>query len=132
MSTYICPECGHENDFDPWINSAQCSQCGFEPPTGEEMGDYLNRQKDNSVGQPTANEDTEASGQGRSMPDRSGLAAFLPPTLQSFVTGLGLGLLTFALLMLISSWLDLPPTIAQCLGLAIPFLVVFSVWRWLF
>jgi predicted RNA-binding Zn-ribbon protein involved in translation (DUF1610 family) len=32
MQTFICPQCGHRNKYDPWTGSAHCDHCGFEPP----------------------------------------------------------------------------------------------------
>lgn len=37
MQAFICPECGHQTTFDPWIESAHCSQCGYTPPKGVRM-----------------------------------------------------------------------------------------------
>jgi predicted RNA-binding Zn-ribbon protein involved in translation (DUF1610 family) len=34
MQTFICPECGHESTYDPWVESAHCDQCGYKPPPG--------------------------------------------------------------------------------------------------
>ncbi len=31
MQTFTCPNCGHECTYDPWIESAHCDQCGYEP-----------------------------------------------------------------------------------------------------
>jgi DNA-directed RNA polymerase subunit RPC12/RpoP len=39
MQQFICPECGHESSFDPWVESAHCPQCGFRPPTGMRLSD---------------------------------------------------------------------------------------------
>ena len=32
MQTFVCPQCGHQSSFDPWIESARCRQCGYTPP----------------------------------------------------------------------------------------------------
>ena len=31
MQTFTCPNCGHESAYDPWIESAHCDECGYEP-----------------------------------------------------------------------------------------------------
>jgi len=31
MQSFVCPECGHESTFDPWVESAQCPKCGSAP-----------------------------------------------------------------------------------------------------
>lgn len=28
---FICPQCGHESDFDPWVAAARCPRCGYSP-----------------------------------------------------------------------------------------------------
>ncbi|MBN1889101.1 MAG: hypothetical protein JW850_14000 [Thermoflexales bacterium] len=32
MQTFVCPDCGHKSEYDPWIEPAHCPQCGYKPP----------------------------------------------------------------------------------------------------
>ena len=32
LQPFICPECGRESAFDPWLTSARCPYCGHGPP----------------------------------------------------------------------------------------------------
>ena len=125
MSAFVCPQCGHSNEYDPWTENAECQQCGFAPPEGPEMLDYLQQQ------------DTVAEQQKQTPPERPGatnrtrLTRFLPTGSRSFLAGLAWGAFVFAAIMLLSSVLELPGDFARCLGLLLPFLTTFAVWRWL-
>ncbi len=121
MSTFVCPECGHSTEYDEWDDSARCTSCGFEPPTGDEMRGLL-RQGGGSTG--------DAGGQvasnGRK---RTGLARFLPASGRAFLSGLAWGALVFAVIMLISARLEWSGSVARCLGLSLPVLTTFGVWQ---
>ncbi len=121
MSTFSCPECGHRSEYDEWAGAARCPQCGFEPPVGEEMGLSLSQQSRSSE---TSERQKPSVGD-----KRSGLTRFLPQSGRTFITGLAWGLLTFALLMFISSWLAWSSSLARCLGITLPVLTIFVVWR---
>jgi hypothetical protein len=41
MQSFVCPQCGHRNSFDPWVGAARCSRCGFTPPTDGTAGHYV-------------------------------------------------------------------------------------------
>jgi len=32
MQTFVCPRCGHQSSYDPWVESAHCTHCGHVPP----------------------------------------------------------------------------------------------------
>jgi hypothetical protein len=121
MSQFVCPECGHSSEFDEWGESAVCPNCGYEPPQGEAMQRLLL-------------EDEPRAGEGAEQPaasDRRGsiLARFLPSTGRTFFTGLAYGVLAFAIVMLLASRLDLSGSVARCLGITLPVVTAFIVWR---
>ena len=31
MQTFVCPQCGHQSSYDPWVESAHCTHCGHVP-----------------------------------------------------------------------------------------------------
>lgn len=33
MQTFACPNCGRGSTYDPWVESAHCDECGYEPTT---------------------------------------------------------------------------------------------------
>jgi len=121
MSIFVCPECGHSSEFDEWGESAVCPNCGYEPPQGEEMQQIL-LEKEHGAGegvvQPEASSDQDSI-----------LARFLPSTGRTFLTGLAYGVLVFAIVMLIASRLAWSGSLARCLGIALPVLTTFVVWR---
>jgi predicted RNA-binding Zn-ribbon protein involved in translation (DUF1610 family) len=41
MQPFLCPQCGHRSEFDPWAGSAHCPRCGFTPPTSGAAGNYV-------------------------------------------------------------------------------------------
>ena len=45
MQPFICPQCGHESAFDPWTESAHCSECGFRPLKRVRMAGRLPKEK---------------------------------------------------------------------------------------
>ncbi len=57
------------------------------------------------------------------------LARFLPSTGRTFITGLAYGLLAFAIVMVIASRLAWSGSLARCLGITLPVLTTFIVWR---
>jgi len=61
---------------------------------------------------------------------RTRLTRFLPAGGRSFLSGLAWGLFVFAAIMLLGSALRLPGDVVRCLGLLLPFLTTFAVWRW--
>jgi DNA-directed RNA polymerase subunit RPC12/RpoP len=34
MQMFLCPQCGHKSEYDPWKGSARCPKCGYEPAEG--------------------------------------------------------------------------------------------------
>jgi len=121
MSHFVCPECGYKSEFDEWGESAVCPKCGYEPPQGEEMQQLLL-------------EDEPGTREGSVQPTASGrqdsiLGRFLPSTGRSFFTGLAWGMLAFAVVMLIASQLELSGSVARCMGITLPVLTAFVVWR---
>ena len=123
MSTFVCPQCGQSNEYDPWTEKAQCRHCGFSPPEGQEMLDYL-RQQETAADEQTASPD-EPLTQGRTR-----LTRFLPTGGRSFLAGLAWGVVVFAAIMLLGSTLQLSGDVVRCLGLLLPFLTTFAIWRW--
>lgn len=121
MSTFVCPECGHSNEYDEWSDSARCSQCGFEPPAGEDMQPYLQEQNGPQTAAIRREDDPES--------ERSQITGFLPKSGRSFITGLVWGVLAFAIVMFISSRLAWSASVARCLGIALPVLTTFVVWK---
>jgi Zn ribbon nucleic-acid-binding protein len=120
MSTFVCPQCGQKNEYDPWTEQAQCRHCGFSPPEGQEMLAYLRQQEEAAEEQPREPRATE----------RTRLTRFLPTDGRSFLSGLAWGLFVFAAIMLLGSALGLPGDAVRCLGLLLPFLATFAIWRW--
>lgn len=121
MSKFVCPECGQSSEFDEWGESAVCPNCGYEPPQGEEM-------------QRLILENEQVAGEGAMQPAAtvrrdSILARFLPSTGRTFIMGLAYGLLAFAIVMLIASRLAWSGSLARCLGITLPVLTTFIVWR---
>jgi DNA-directed RNA polymerase subunit RPC12/RpoP len=41
MQPFICPQCGHQSGFDPWVESARCPECGFSPPADGPRHNYI-------------------------------------------------------------------------------------------
>jgi len=123
MSAFVCPQCGHSNEYDPWTEQAQCQQCGFTPPAGQEMLPYLQEQAPDL-------EQREALSPDPVVTERTRLTRFLPTDGRSFLAGLAWGVFVFAAIMLLSSAFSLPGDFARCLGLLLPFLTTFAVWRW--
>lgn len=31
MQAFVCPDCGHRSEYDPWIEAAHCPKCGYKP-----------------------------------------------------------------------------------------------------
>ena len=80
-------------------------------------------------------QETESEQQEPSPPEpvvaqRTRLTRFLPTDGRSFLSGLAWGVFVFAAIMLLSSLFSLPGDFARCLGLLLPFLTTFAVWRW--
>ncbi len=124
MSAFVCPQCGQSNEYDPWAEQAQCEHCGFSPPEGQEMLDYLRQQDAAADEQPAPVGEPLTQG-------RTRLTRFLPLGGRSFLAGLTWGLVVFAAIMLLSSILQLSGDVARCLGLVLPFLTTFAIWRYL-
>ena len=121
MSNFICPECGHSSEFDEWDNSAVCPKCGYEPPQGAEMQELLveqGQEVDGGAVQPTDG--------GR---QESIVARFLPANGRSFLTGLAWGVFAFAIVMLVASRLQWSDSVARCMGITLPVLTTFVIWR---
>ncbi len=130
-NVFECPQCGQSNEYDPWTDRAQCQHCGFTPPEGQEMLDYLRLQDE------VANTGSQEEPKGEPGPeheqksgDRTRLTRFLPTDGRSFLTGLAWGVLVFAVLMLFGSALTISGSVVRCLALLLPFLTTFAVWRW--
>lgn len=123
MSTFDCPQCGEQNEYDPWSEQAACRQCGFSPPDGQEMLGYLRQQETAS------DEEVRPDGQPDS-DSRTRLTRFLPTDGRSFLSGLAWGVLVFALIMFLGSTLEISGSVVRCLALLLPFLTTFAVWRW--
>lgn len=121
MSNFVCPECGQSSEYDEWNDSAQCANCGFEPPAGEEMRHFLQEQ--------TGSSDNAGMGIARNGRQRTGITRFLPDSGREFLTGLAWGILTFAVIMFISARLEWSGSVARCLGLSLPVLTTFAVWQ---
>ncbi len=121
MSAFICPQCGQRNEYDPWTEQAQCRYCGFSPPEGQEMLDYLHQQAAGETPEQPSEPPTA---------QRTRLTRFLPADGRSFLSGLAWGAFVFAAIMLLGSALQLPGDAVRCLGLLLPFLTTFAVWRW--
>ena len=121
MSTFVCPECGQSSDYDEWDDSARCVSCGFEPPAGDDMGQFIREQGKISgdVGGPKTKNGRQ----------RAGITRYLPESGRVFLTGLAWGILTFAVIMLISARLEWSGSVARCLGLSLPLLTTFGVWQ---
>jgi hypothetical protein len=124
LNVFTCPQCGASNEYDPWTEQACCRQCGFSPPKGQEMLAYL-REQEQSAGEQHPQPD------GAPARERTRLTRFLPADGRSLLTGLAWGAFVFAALMLLGSSLHLPGDAVRCLGLLLPFLTTFAVWRWL-
>lgn len=122
MNAFVCPECGESNEYDPWTEQAHCQHCGFSPPEGQEMLDYLRAQdevaEEGRPAEPAATDGTR-------------LTRFLPKDSRSFLAGLAWGAFTFAAIMLLGATLRLPGDAVRCLSLVLPILTTFAVWRWL-
>lgn len=43
MQRFVCPRCGSVSRFNPYVESGRCPSCGFEPPKGEALQEYLDR-----------------------------------------------------------------------------------------
>lgn len=124
MSAFVCPECGKSSEYNPWAENAACQHCGFSPPEGQEMLEYLRQQELPAKQQATHPAEPPAAG-------RTRLTRFLPKDGRAFLAGLAWGALVFAALMLVGSVLQLPGDAVRCLGLSLPFLTTFAVWRWM-
>ena len=122
MSAFVCPECGQKNEYDPWTEQAVCRHCGFSPPEGQEILAYLREQEEVVEQQERRPEPVTA--------ERTRLTRFLPLDGRSFLAGLAWGAFVFAAIMLLGSALQLPGDAVRCLGLLLPFLTTFAVWRW--
>jgi hypothetical protein len=125
MSEFICPQCGQSSEYDPWAEQASCQHCGFSPPDGQEMLDYLHQQE------PAAAEQEQPAEEPVERAEPAQLTRFLPTDGRSFVAGLAWGVLVFAVIMLVGSTFELPGDAVRCLGLSLPFLTTFAVWRWM-
>ena len=121
MSTFNCPQCGQISEYDEWSSTATCLHCGFEPPAGEQMIDYLR-----DLDPPTQSGSSEQTDK---VQESGGITRFLPQSGRSFLAGLGWGLLAFAIVMLFSSLAQLSGSVARCLGLTVLVLVTFAVWQ---
>jgi hypothetical protein len=121
MSIFVCPQCGQSSEYDPWAEQAQCRDCGFSPPEGQEMLAYLRQQEEAAQ---------EQSAQQRANAVRTRLTRFLPTDGRSFLSGLAWGVFIFAVIMLLGSTLGIPGDAVRCLSLLLPFLMTFAVWRW--
>ena len=128
MSAFVCPQCGQSNEYDPWTEQAQCRYCGFSPPEGQEMLAYLHQQQE-AAPEPAAEPGAEPAPEPATV-ERNRLTRFLPAGGRSFLSGLAWGLFVFAAIMLLGSALGLPADAVRCLGLLLPFLTTFAVWRW--
>lgn len=123
MNTFVCPQCGEQNEYDPWSEQAECRHCGFSPPDGQEMLGYLRQQEIAS------DEEVKPAGQPESA-SRTRLTRFLPTDGRSFLSGLAWGVLVFALIMFLGSTFEMSGSVVRCLALLLPFLTTFAVWRW--
>ena len=87
------------------------------------MLDYLHQQ--DAVADEQSAPAGELPAQGRSR-----LTRFLPTGGRSFLAGLIWGVVVFAAIMLLGSTLELSGDVVRCLGLLLPFLTTFAIWRY--
>jgi predicted RNA-binding Zn-ribbon protein involved in translation (DUF1610 family) len=56
MQTFTCPNCGHESTYDPWVESAHCDRCGYEPSRGRRLAHHRHSKRETATYQPLLDE----------------------------------------------------------------------------
>lgn len=56
MQTFTCPEYEHESTYDPWVESAHCPECGYEPTQGRRVAHRRRLRKKKVAYQPLLDE----------------------------------------------------------------------------
>jgi LSD1 subclass zinc finger protein len=56
MQTFTCPQCGHESTYDPWVESAHCAECGYEPTQGRRITHHPSARRETATHQPLLDE----------------------------------------------------------------------------
>lgn len=56
MQTFTCPNCGHESTYDPWVESAHCDECGYEPTQGKRIAPHRRPKREAATYQPLLDE----------------------------------------------------------------------------
>ena len=46
MQMFLCPQCGHKSEYDPWAGSAQCPKCGYKPTEGARVSGRVPLKRD--------------------------------------------------------------------------------------
>ncbi len=46
MQMFLCPQCGHKSEYDPWAGPARCPKCGYTPAEGAPVGEPVPLKRD--------------------------------------------------------------------------------------